>query len=184
PQYDITNGNVGGTGAASPAYVSSASISASANTRTGPRSMTTFWVPVVCPFSSVSATCRLLFDPSVDRSASGRLQMVLHHLAGRVARQLVDEAHLARALVVGEPILTELEQALGGQRRAVPDDDPRGDVLAEHGMGHAGHRGLAHVGVLEEHGFDVRRVDVVAAADDHVLLAPADVEEAVLVEVR
>jgi hypothetical protein len=47
PQYDITNGNVGGTGAASPVYASSASMSASANTRTGPRSMTTFCVPVV-----------------------------------------------------------------------------------------------------------------------------------------
>ena len=45
-------------------------------------------------------------------------------------------------------------------------------------------RGFLHVGVLEDHGLDVGGVDVVAAADDHVLDAAGDVDEAVVVEVR
>ena len=51
-------------------------------------------------------------------------------------------------------------------------------------MRHADDRGFLDVGVLEEHRFDIGGVDVVAAADDHVLHATRDVDEAVVVEVR
>ena len=50
------------------------------------------------------------------------------------------------------------------------------------GIGHADHRAVGHGGVLEERGLDLHRVDVLAAADDHVLGAVDDVDEAVLVE--
>ena len=49
-------------------------------------------------------------------------------------------------------------------------------------MGHADDGGLGDVGVLVERGLDLGRVDVLAAADDHVLEAVDDVEVAVVVE--
>src|SRR3954454_9044432 len=79
PQYGITNGNVGGTGALGPSYTGSLSSSACANTRTGPRSICTRWVPIGLPFSSNSATTdrllvRLVFagDHARVTPASGR----------------------------------------------------------------------------------------------------------------
>ena len=56
------------------------------------------------------------------------------------------------------------------------------DLLAESLVGHADDRGLGHVGVLVERGFDLGRVDVLAAADDDVLQPVDDVEVAVGVE--
>ena len=50
-------------------------------------------------------------------------------------------------------------------------------------MGDAHHRDLLHRGMLDHHRLDVGGVDVVPTADDHVLLAADDVEEAVLVDV-
>ena len=49
-------------------------------------------------------------------------------------------------------------------------------------MRDADDRRLAHAGMLVEHLLDLARVDVVAAADDHVLLAVDDVEVAVVVD--
>ena len=49
-------------------------------------------------------------------------------------------------------------------------------------MGDAGDGGLLDLRVLHEHRLDVAGVDVVAAPDDHVLLATDDIQVAVLVE--
>ena len=68
-----------------------------------------------------------------------------------VARQRVEVAHDARALVRGEQprdVVGELVVVgrLGGRRR----HDPGDDALAQVGVGLAGDRGLDHGGVLEQ----------------------------------
>ena len=49
-------------------------------------------------------------------------------------------------------------------------------------MGHADHRDVEHRRVLEQRGLDLGAVHVLAAADDHVLDAVDDVDEALVVE--
>ncbi len=56
------------------------------------------------------------------------------------------------------------------------------DLFAEHRMGHADHRAVGDGGVLEQRGFDLDAVDVLAAPDDHVLRPVHDVDEAFLVD--
>ena len=57
-------------------------------------------------------------------------------------------------------------------------------ALAPLVVGDAEHRGVEHLRVRVEHGFDLGGIDVHAARDDHVLLAVADVDEAFVVDVR
>ena len=59
----------------------------------------------------------------------------------------------------------------------------RGDVLAEHLVRHADDGRFEDRRVLVQHLLDLARVDVVAAADDHLLLAIDEEQVAVLVEV-
>ena len=98
--------------------------------------------------------------------------------------KLVDEPDLARVLVGGDLVLDELAQLFGARLGAVLERDRGADLLAVLVVGHAEHRGLAHGRVLVEDLLDLARVDVVAAADDHVLLAVDDEEVAVLVDGR
>ena len=58
------------------------------------------------------------------------------------------------------------------------------DLLAHRRVGQADHRAVRDVGVLEDRRFDDHRVDVLAAADDHVLRAVDDVDEALVVDAR
>src|SRR5581483_6487482 len=63
-----------------------------------------------------------------------------------------------------------------------PELDDRTDLLAEHRMGDADHRRFGDGRVLEEHALDLDAVDVLAAADEHVLGPVDDVDEALVVE--
>ena len=58
------------------------------------------------------------------------------------------------------------------------------DLFAERRVRDADDRAVRDVGVLEDRRLDLDRVDVLAAADDHVLRAVDDVDEAVLVDAR
>ena len=61
-------------------------------------------------------------------------------------------------------------------------DDERDDDLAPLGIGLADHRDLAHARMAQQHFLDLARIDVRAAADDEVLGAVLQREEAVAVE--
>ncbi len=78
--------------------------------------------------------------------------------------------------------LAQARSGFGVDARAGARDDPRGRRLAPALGGHAGDRRLGDVGVLAQHRLEVARVEVEAAADDHVLAAIDEREEAVVVE--
>src|SRR5579862_5491965 len=90
---------------------------------------------------------------------------------------------ILRHVVARQSGLVEMRQEfirLGGG--AVVKNDREADLLAEPGVGDreggtAGDRRMAHREIL-----DLRRVDVVAAADDEVLLAADDLEAAPVIE--
>src|SRR5829696_1325786 len=100
------------------------------------------------------------------RSGGVVAQQVLHDFAGRVARQLVDEGDLPRALVVGEVVGAERLELVAADGGVGLAHDEGGDVLAEHLVRDADDRDLAHLRVLEDHALDVRRIHVVSAPDD------------------
>src|SRR3954447_17209715 len=110
------------------------------------------------------------------------LDLPLEDLAGRSLGQLVDEPDLARVLVAGDLLLDVRAQLVLGDVLAVLERDRGADLLAELLVRDADHRRLGHRGMLVEDLLDLARIDVVAAADDHVLLAIDDEEVAVLVD--
>ena len=115
----------------------------------------------------------------------GIAQRALVELAVGVAGHRVDEVDAARQLVAGEHALAVREQLVGelGRRRdAGGRFDHRLHLLAPVVVRDAEHRGVADRGVRQQGGLDLGRVDVHAARHDHVDLAVAQVEEAVVVE--
>ena len=83
-------------------------------------------------------------------------------------------------------VAAEAEE-LGGQLVARLDAsrrlDDRLDLLAPVVVGDAEDRGVGDRGVREQHALDLGRIDVDAAGDDHVGLAVAEEQVAVVVEV-
>src|SRR4051794_19082028 len=102
PQYGMTNGNVGGTGAASAGYAGSLSNSACANTRTGPPPITTPCGPGCRPLSSVSATVRPLLTGGIRSNSCGRLPSPRRPVRRRGTRRgtMPDEDLLANPVLV------------------------------------------------------------------------------------
>src|SRR5215203_3520341 len=85
---------------------------------------------------------------------------------------------------LGEAARAVFGQLLGRGRGSCFEDDAGFDRLAAVGVGDADDGGLHHGRVLVEHALDLRRVDVEAAHDNHVLLALDDVGVAVLIHAR
>src|SRR5918997_964028 len=118
--------------------------------------------------------------PSSPSGLSGRLrrplvpELLLEHLAHRVARQLVDEAHLSGALVGSEEarhVVHELPRI--GLFLSVLRRYPRHDALAQVVVGRPGHRDLGHGRMLEQRHLDLAGPDLVAAGLDQIGRATA-----------
>ncbi len=73
------------------------------------------------------------------------------------------------------------QRVVGGDPRSGLDDGL--DLLAHVVVGDTEDRGIGHVGVCHQLAFDLGRVDVHAAGDDHVGLAVAKEQVTVRVEV-
>ena len=100
----------------------------------------------------------------LPESSRGRAATELDHLRHLVARQMAAEigADVGR-LQVGAGLRLDIGA----------------DLLAELLVGNAEHRAVAHARHLDQHRFDLGRVDVDAAGDDHVALAVAQEDVAV-----
>ena len=108
----------------------------------------------------------------------------LQDLARRALRQLGHEPHVTRVLVGRDALLDECLQVLRRRVRTRLQRDGGADLLAQLGVRHCHDRRLGDGRVLVEHLLDLAGIDVVAAADDQVLLAIDDEEVAVLVDLR
>src|SRR5882757_5928276 len=94
-------------------------------------------------------------------------------LAGHSGREALHEPDVAGDLVVRDPILTERADTLlvgGGPGLR---NDPGTEFFAILCVGHAEHLDVLNIGVPIQILLDFARIDVFAAADDHVL-DPAD----------
>src|SRR6266566_2899568 len=90
-------------------------------------------------------------------------------LAGHSGREALHEPNVAGDLVVRDPIVTELADTLlvgGGPGLR---NDPGTELFAIPCVGHAEHLNILNIGVPIQILFDFARIDVFAAADDHIL---------------
>src|SRR3954469_23397534 len=111
------------------------------------------------------------------------LQLLLQDLAGRVARQLVHELDVLGHLVARE-IRLHLRLDLILRRAAAPlRHDERLQPLAELLVVDADHGHLVDALHVRDQVLDLAREHVLAARDDHVVVAAGDVQAALLVEV-
>ena len=121
--------------------------------------------------------------PGVSQRHGTATEQVLLHLAHRVARQRVDHADLARALVHRQRRRHVVDRA----RRCVDlvAHHEGDDALAEVVVGHPHHRHLAHRRVVEQRRLHLAGADLEAARlDDVHRLAADDAMEAVGVDHR
>ncbi|KAI3480411.1 hypothetical protein L1887_57425 [Cichorium endivia] len=105
-------------------------------------------------------------------------------LARHRHREFLDEAEMPRGLEVRDAVLAPGLQFL--RRRTVPrvELDPGDDLLAIAIARDADHLHVGHRRVSEEELLQLPRIDVLAPADDHVLVAPGNAHVAVLVHAR
>src|SRR4051812_19479857 len=106
----------------------------------------------------------------------------LPDLPGHRHRELVDDQDVAGDLLVGQLAEAERPQTLAVQGLgALPQPEPDHELLAVLLVGDTDDLGIDDVGMGVEELLDLARVDVLAAADDHVLDAAGDLHVAVLV---
>src|SRR5579883_219269 len=108
--------------------------------------------------------------------------LLAHHelldLAGDGHREFADELDVPWDLVVGDLALTELLDLLRRGALALAQLDPGADLLAVLRIGHADHLHVLHLGMAVQELLDLAGIDVLAAADDHVLQPADDVDVA------
>ena len=97
---------------------------------------------------------------------------------------LGNERHCTRALVAGHLVAAPVEYRGFGRLRVLEHDENGVHRLAPFLVRHAEHSDILDAGVARQQAFDLARVHVLAAADDHVTLAVDQIDEAVLIAPR
>src|SRR6266851_4935921 len=115
--------------------------------------------------------CRLQSEPRLDRVAHHELLDLSSHRH----RKFVDELDVARDLVVRDLAVTEVANLVGGQRLAGSRPDPCAELLAVTTVGDTEDLNIQDLRMTKQKFLDLARVEVLTAADHHVLDAADDV---------
>src|SRR5580692_8126874 len=115
------------------------------------------------------------------RGGSAPPQLSLEHLAARVTGEVVLDLEERGDLVGGQVPARVLAHRCLVEARVFLEDHVRANDLAPVLVRDADDSDSSDAGVGREHVLDLDRIDVLAAADDHVRFAAAEIEEAVLV---
>src|SRR5512142_2630249 len=132
------------------------------------------------PGGSGAARARGLLGRLLGRAL---FQLALEDLPGGVARQLVDEHDLPGNLVVREVLLDVVLDLILAERCAVPQHDERLQALAELVVVNTDRGCLHDAFVRGEELLDLRREYVLAAEDDHLVVAAVDEQPSRAIEV-
>src|SRR5580692_953510 len=109
-------------------------------------------------------------------------QELLDFARGGARQGLIPYKPLLRRLKSREPFATESLQGVGIDAYTRLGDDNRRDLFAPKGVGQPDHRAVGDCLVAKQRLFHLGRMDILAAGNDHVLLAPAYIEKAVAIE--
>ncbi len=120
----------------------------------------------------------------MPRSAPGQqpAQLGLEHLAVIVLGQRVDKSVVTRAFEAGDVVEAQLVECSLRDLDTRPHDDEGDDFFAPFGARTPNDRDLDEVGMAQQYFLDLARIDVTAAADDHVLGPVAQGQKAILVK--
>src|SRR6266481_82696 len=121
---------------------------------------------------------RLQSEPRLDRLAHHELL----DLSSDRHRKFVDELDVARDLVVRDLPVTEAANLVGRQRLAGSRPDPCAEFLAVTIVGDAEDLNIQDLWMTKEKFLDLARVEVLTAADHHVLDAADDVAVALRID--
>src|SRR5205085_4048616 len=132
----------------------------------------------ICFLNCVSKNSTLRLHATLLRHA----QPALDDLARRRELHLGDDHEALGKLVLRDLLREQVIGELGKRRLrgARLERDERAGLLAQHGIGHRHDRRLQDLRMRIEQRFDVGRIELDAAAVDHVLDAPGDRVVAVL----
>ena len=106
----------------------------------------------------------------------------MHDFAGRGVRQGINDVVDARPLVRGQhgTVRAVLLQLLNGEGGIARHNICRNDFAAQL-VRRTDNGALCDLGMVVQHGLDLRRIDVLAGGNDHIVLAAAHGDELVLV---
>src|SRR5262249_26784673 len=110
-----------------------------------------------------------------------RPEILAEDLAHRVLRQLGQETDDLRLLEARQPLAAEFAEALGGHRLSRPEHDTPRDPLTPLQISQPAHRRPLDTRMRLQDRLDLGGRDVLASADDHVVLASRDEEVTLLV---
>src|ERR1700751_1923348 len=127
-----------------------------------------------------STPTRISFRAIVASLGQYSTQLGLEHLAVIVLRQRVDKTAMPWALEAPDGVESQWVEFFGRDPRCGTDHDEGDDLLAPFGLRAPDERDLDEVGMTQQHFLDLARIDVAAAADDHVLGAVTQCQKSVL----
>src|SRR6266849_4386329 len=108
------------------------------------------------------------------RVGGARMQLLAQDLAERVFRQRVDKFDLLGTFEARQPRAAELLYILGAGFLSRSQYDVGLNGLAPFDRRNTDHGGLVDRGMAHQNGLDLSRRDILAAADNHVVLAPGE----------
>src|ERR1051326_4279870 len=128
-------------------------------------------------------TCFTKTPPNSANETSS-LQRFLIDFAQRGVRQLITELDDGRHLVTSDARLEPVKKARPVKRRISLLDHYCFESLTELGVGNADDGDGVHFGMLYEHIFQLDRIDILAAGDDHVVHSAAQEDVSFVVTIR
>src|SRR5918912_2039221 len=122
----------------------------------------------ICVYLRPSVVSFLFCHLSASRRRIEPRQLALEHFARRAFRQVRYEINRLRAFVIGQMLATKLRDLFGARLVSLFEHDEGRDLFTVERIGYADGRSLRDRFVAVEHFVYLARVDVFAAAYNHV----------------
>src|ERR1700751_3217041 len=129
-----------------------------------------------------STPTRISFRAIVASLGQYSTQLGLEHLAVIVLGQRVDKTVMPWALEARDGVEAQPVEFFRRDSRCGTDHDEGDNFLAPFGVRAADDRDLDEVGMTQQDFLDLARIDIAAAADDHVVGTVAQVQKPFLVK--
>src|SRR5262245_61207840 len=102
-----------------------------------------------------------------------RAQHTVENLSGRSSRHVffADERYRFRTFVTGDPVLTPIQNLFRSGRLAIAGHDNGVHAFAPFCVRYSDHSNILHLWMSADQGFDLGWIYVLAAGNDHIVLA-------------